>query len=138
MEEDEIGGLWDSFITRSFDSRKEKYTPIEAAKALGIYTKKRDEPTALKRFLFWFYVKGLNPKISYKEIGVFTSGHDHSAVLHGVRYASDPQNRKAYLEKFSEEIYSIIIKTDFTNDKKKGEGVERYKTRKAADKEKSI
>lgn len=119
----DLSGEWESFIERADLADGYKYTPKEAAKVLGIYTKKRPTETALKRFLFWYYVRQRAPKLSFREIGLMTGGQDHSAVLHGVNYARDPERRKRYLSEFDAEVFRVILKTDLYHDSKKRESV---------------
>lgn len=119
----ELSGEWESFIERADLADGFKYTPREAATELGIYTKRKPTEIALKRFLFWYYVKMYNPNLSLRIIGEMTGGQDHATVLNGIRYAKDPYKRKTYLSIYDKEVYKVIIKTDFSNVKKKREGV---------------
>lgn len=124
---DNTGELWIAHINRQDEIDGKGLTPEMAARELGIYTKRRPTEISLKRFLFWYFVRRQNPRITFDEIGRMTGGQNHSTVYKGIEYVKDPFNRKEYLNKYEEEVFKVICKTDFSDVRKKGQSLQKRK-----------
>lgn len=118
-EEKEGGGLWWEWIKREDLEEGKKYTAIEAAEILGIRTKSSKPQIVFKRYLFWYYLRTREKRLTLSEIGEITGGHCHSTVLKGIQYASDKWKRNRYLKHYEREVLTIILQTDLYHDSKK-------------------
>lgn len=123
----DTGELWDGWIDRKDGADGFKYTPKQAARELGIYTRVKTTDIALKRFLFWYFIKQRKPNVTLRELGEMTGGQDHATVLNGIRYAKDPYKRKHYLREYENEVFRVICKTDLSNVREKGQSLQKRK-----------